>query len=103
MQGIQVGMGPSGELRYPLCKFELRYPSCTSEKLTWSWHSHELGEFQCYDKVSGKVKHNKFACGSVLVPLGIRSFHSHNDINTYIDFSPHLLCTVYAGISECLR
>ncbi|KAK6251483.1 Glycoside hydrolase [Theobroma cacao] len=48
--GIQVGMGPSGELRYPLCKFELRYPSCTSEKLTWSWHSHELGEFQCYDK-----------------------------------------------------
>ncbi|XVF10369.1 hypothetical protein REPUB_Repub07fG0176800 [Reevesia pubescens] len=39
--GIQVGMGPSGELRYP---------SCPSEKLTWTWHSHEIGEFQCYDK-----------------------------------------------------
>ncbi|XVE58110.1 hypothetical protein DITRI_Ditri04bG0143800 [Diplodiscus trichospermus] len=39
--GIQVGMGPSGELRYP---------SCPSEKLTWAWRSRELGEFQCYDK-----------------------------------------------------
>ncbi|XVE64646.1 hypothetical protein DITRI_Ditri07aG0117300 [Diplodiscus trichospermus] len=39
--GIEVGMGPSGELRYPLCP---------SEKLTWAWCSHEIGEFQCYDK-----------------------------------------------------
>ncbi|XP_059662183.1 beta-amylase 1, chloroplastic-like [Cornus florida] len=39
--GIQVGMGPAGELRYP---------SCPSQKLTWSWRSRELGEFQCYDK-----------------------------------------------------
>uniref|UniRef100_A0A2P2ILY9 Beta-amylase n=2 Tax=Rhizophora mucronata TaxID=61149 RepID=A0A2P2ILY9_RHIMU len=39
--GVQVGMGPAGELRYP---------SCPSEKLRWAWHSHELGEFQCYDK-----------------------------------------------------
>ncbi|KDP25257.1 hypothetical protein JCGZ_20413 [Jatropha curcas] len=39
--GIQVGMGPAGELRYP---------SCPSKKLAWAWHSRELGEFQCYDK-----------------------------------------------------
>ncbi|CAL5433480.1 unnamed protein product [Camellia sinensis] len=39
--GIQVGMGPAGELRYP---------SCPSHKLTWAWRSRELGEFQCYDK-----------------------------------------------------
>ncbi|KAL5552436.1 hypothetical protein UlMin_002612 [Ulmus minor] len=39
--GIQVGMGPGGELRYP---------SCPSHKLTWSWRTRELGEFQCYDK-----------------------------------------------------
>ncbi|XP_057477649.1 beta-amylase 3, chloroplastic-like [Actinidia eriantha] len=39
--GIQVGMGPAGELRYP---------SCPSQKLTWAWHFRELGEFQCYDK-----------------------------------------------------
>ncbi|RAL49912.1 unnamed protein product [Cuscuta campestris] len=39
--GIQVGMGPGGELRYP---------SCPSLKLTRTWRSHELGEFQCYDK-----------------------------------------------------
>ncbi|KAF5734344.1 Beta-amylase 1 [Tripterygium wilfordii] len=39
--GIQVGMGPAGELRYPL------FPS---HKLTWAWRSSELGEFQCYDK-----------------------------------------------------
>uniref|UniRef100_A0A803PP18 Beta-amylase n=1 Tax=Cannabis sativa TaxID=3483 RepID=A0A803PP18_CANSA len=39
--GIQVGMGPAGELRYP---------SCPSQKLTWAWRSRELGEFQCYDK-----------------------------------------------------
>lgn len=45
MQGIQVGMGPAGELRYP---------SCPSHKLTWAWRSRELGEFQCYDKVKGK-------------------------------------------------
>ncbi|KAJ4952407.1 hypothetical protein NE237_029239 [Protea cynaroides] len=38
---IQVGMGPAGELRYP---------SSPSQKLTWSWRSYELGEFQCYDK-----------------------------------------------------
>ena len=57
MQGIQVGMGPSGELRYP---------SCPSEKLTWAWRSHELGEFQCYDKVGGKVKHYKLALHSDL-------------------------------------
>ncbi|KAF8413361.1 hypothetical protein HHK36_001342 [Tetracentron sinense] len=35
--GIQVGMGPAGELRYP---------SCSSQKL----RIHDLGEFQCYDK-----------------------------------------------------
>ncbi|CAK9169270.1 unnamed protein product [Ilex paraguariensis] len=39
--GIQVGMGPAGELRYP---------SCPSQKLTRAWRSRELGEFQCYDK-----------------------------------------------------
>ncbi|KAF5734976.1 Beta-amylase 1 [Tripterygium wilfordii] len=39
--GIQVGMGPAGELRYP---------SCPSHKLTWAWRTRELGEFQCYDK-----------------------------------------------------
>ncbi|CAK9323675.1 unnamed protein product [Citrullus colocynthis] len=39
--GIQIGMGPAGELRYP---------SAPSQKLTWSWRSRELGEFQCYDK-----------------------------------------------------
>uniref|UniRef100_A0A5B7BQV4 Beta-amylase n=1 Tax=Davidia involucrata TaxID=16924 RepID=A0A5B7BQV4_DAVIN len=39
--GIQVGMGPAGELRYP---------SCPSLKLSWAWRSRELGEFQCYDK-----------------------------------------------------
>jgi hypothetical protein len=45
LQGIQVGMGPAGELRYP---------SCPSQKLTWAWRSRELGEFQCYDKVGRK-------------------------------------------------
>lgn len=39
--GVQVGMGPAGELRYP---------SCPSQKLSWAWRSRELGEFQCYDK-----------------------------------------------------
>ncbi|KAK3429515.1 hypothetical protein EUGRSUZ_E01023 [Eucalyptus grandis] len=39
--GVQVGMGPAGELRYP---------SCPSHKLMWAWRSRELGEFQCYDK-----------------------------------------------------
>lgn len=39
--GIQVGMGPAGELRYP---------SCPSQKLMSAWRSRELGEFQCYDK-----------------------------------------------------
>ncbi|TXG50701.1 hypothetical protein EZV62_023225 [Acer yangbiense] len=39
--GVQVGMGPAGELRYPLCP---------SQKLSWAWRSRELGEFQCYDK-----------------------------------------------------
>ncbi|KAJ6393480.1 hypothetical protein OIU77_022852 [Salix suchowensis] len=39
--GVQVGMGPAGELRYP---------SCPSQKLAWAWHTRELGEFQCYDK-----------------------------------------------------
>ncbi|XP_016433990.1 beta-amylase 1, chloroplastic [Nicotiana tabacum] len=39
--GIQVGMGPAGELRYP---------SCPLQKLSWTWRSRELGEFQCYDK-----------------------------------------------------
>ncbi|KAG8382539.1 hypothetical protein BUALT_Bualt05G0087900 [Buddleja alternifolia] len=39
--GIQVGLGPGGELRYP---------SCPIQKLSWAWRSRELGEFQCYDK-----------------------------------------------------
>ncbi|KAH6790689.1 hypothetical protein C2S51_005695 [Perilla frutescens var. frutescens] len=39
--GVQVGLGPGGELRYP---------SCPTQKLTWAWRSRELGEFQCYDK-----------------------------------------------------
>ncbi|KAI6707005.1 hypothetical protein NL676_009967 [Syzygium grande] len=39
--GVQVGMGPAGELRYP---------SSPSHKLMWAWRSRELGEFQCYDK-----------------------------------------------------
>ncbi|PHT96913.1 Beta-amylase 3, chloroplastic [Capsicum chinense] len=39
--GIQVGMGPAGELRYP------SYPL---QKQAWTWRKPELGEFQCYDK-----------------------------------------------------
>ncbi|KAG6781203.1 hypothetical protein POTOM_014094 [Populus tomentosa] len=39
--GVQVGMGPAGELRYP---------SCPSQELARAWRSRELGEFQCYDK-----------------------------------------------------
>ncbi|XP_062028263.1 beta-amylase 1, chloroplastic-like [Rosa rugosa] len=39
--GIQIGMGPAGELRYP---------SCPTQKLTSAWRTRELGEFQCYDK-----------------------------------------------------
>ncbi|TKY60753.1 Beta-amylase 3 [Spatholobus suberectus] len=38
--GVQIGMGPGGELRYP--SFDTQKPN-----LAWS---HELGEFQCYDK-----------------------------------------------------
>ncbi|CAJ1937213.1 unnamed protein product [Sphenostylis stenocarpa] len=38
--GVQIGMGPGGELRYP--SFSLQDPN-----LAWS---HELGEFQCHDK-----------------------------------------------------
>ncbi|XP_004245482.1 beta-amylase 3, chloroplastic [Solanum lycopersicum] len=37
--GIQVGMGPSGELRYPSCSLQ-----------NWTLRSRELGEFQCHDK-----------------------------------------------------
>lgn len=40
-QGIQIGLGPGGELRYP---------SSPTHKL-WGWQTRELGEFQCYDKV----------------------------------------------------
>ncbi|XP_011070357.1 beta-amylase 1, chloroplastic [Sesamum indicum] len=39
--GIQVGLGPGGELRYP---------SCPTQKLTQALRSGEIGEFQCYDK-----------------------------------------------------
>ncbi|KAL7149819.1 hypothetical protein ABFS83_05G066600 [Erythranthe nasuta] len=35
--GIQVGLGPDGELRYP---------SCPTHKLTWAWQTLELDEFQ---------------------------------------------------------
>lgn len=45
LQGIQVGMGPAGELRYP------SYPL---QKQAWTWRKPELGEFQCYDKVRKK-------------------------------------------------
>ncbi|XP_004503587.1 beta-amylase 1, chloroplastic-like [Cicer arietinum] len=38
--GVQIGMGPGGELRYP---------SLSSQKLNLA-RSRELGEFQCYDK-----------------------------------------------------
>ncbi|XP_027341562.1 beta-amylase 3, chloroplastic-like [Abrus precatorius] len=38
--GVQIGMGPSGELRYP---------SFSSQKPNLAWPP-ELGEFQCYDK-----------------------------------------------------
>ncbi|CAK8579379.1 unnamed protein product [Lathyrus sativus] len=38
--GVQIGMGPGGELRYP---------SLSLQKLNLAW-SRELGEFQCYDK-----------------------------------------------------
>lgn len=41
LQGVQIGMGPGGELRYP---------SLSSQKLNLA-RSRELGEFQCYDKV----------------------------------------------------
>ncbi|PIA48900.1 hypothetical protein AQUCO_01300058v1 [Aquilegia coerulea] len=41
LNGVQVGMGPGGELRYP---------SCPSHKLASSWRTRELGDFQCYDK-----------------------------------------------------
>ncbi|KAL3645528.1 hypothetical protein CASFOL_010708 [Castilleja foliolosa] len=40
-RGIQVGLGPGGELRYP---------SFPTQKLIWDQRSYELGEFQCYDK-----------------------------------------------------
>lgn len=39
--GIQVGMGPGGELRYP---------SQSPQNLTWVVGADELGEFQCYDR-----------------------------------------------------
>ncbi|KAL6566193.1 hypothetical protein OROGR_001808 [Orobanche gracilis] len=39
--GIQVGLGPGGELRYP---------SCLTRKLIYAWRSCELGDLQCYDK-----------------------------------------------------
>lgn len=42
-QGIQVGMGPGGELRYP---------SPVHQDLTSVVCAEELGEFQCYDTVS---------------------------------------------------
>ncbi|XP_020239550.1 beta-amylase 1, chloroplastic isoform X2 [Cajanus cajan] len=38
--GVQIGMGPGGELRYP---------SFSSQEPILAW-SRELGEFQCYDK-----------------------------------------------------
>ncbi|KAL2342646.1 hypothetical protein Fmac_003931 [Flemingia macrophylla] len=38
--GVQIGMGPGGELRYP---------SFSSQEPNLAW-SRELGEFQCYDK-----------------------------------------------------
>lgn len=38
--GVQIGMGPGGELRYPSFSFQ-------KPNLAWP---HELGEFQCYDK-----------------------------------------------------
>ncbi|RDX58423.1 Beta-amylase 1, chloroplastic [Mucuna pruriens] len=38
--GVQIGMGPGGELRYP--SFNSQEPNLAL--------SHELGEFQCYDK-----------------------------------------------------
>ncbi|KAK7399078.1 hypothetical protein VNO78_10253 [Psophocarpus tetragonolobus] len=38
--GVQIGMGPGGELRYP---------SFSSPEPNLAW-SQELGEFQCYDK-----------------------------------------------------
>lgn len=38
--GVQIGMGPGGELRYP---------SFSSQEPNLAW-PHELGEFQCYDK-----------------------------------------------------
>ncbi|KAF2313488.1 hypothetical protein GH714_011225 [Hevea brasiliensis] len=41
IMGVQVGMGPAGELRYPFCP---------PEKLKQAWRSGELGEFHCYDK-----------------------------------------------------
>lgn len=39
--GIQIGMGPGGELRYP---------SNFPQQLTWVSSADEVGEFQCYDK-----------------------------------------------------
>jgi len=46
LQGVQIGMGPGGELRYPLSSLE-------EPNLAWSG---ELGEFQCYDKVGRRVR-----------------------------------------------
>lgn len=42
-QGIQIGMGPGGELRYP---------SHVPQDFTRVVGAEELGEFQCYDMVS---------------------------------------------------
>jgi len=46
LQGVQIGMGPGGELRYP--SFSPQEPN-----LAWS---QELGEFQCYDKVGRRFR-----------------------------------------------
>ncbi|XP_019169362.1 PREDICTED: beta-amylase 1, chloroplastic-like isoform X2 [Ipomoea nil] len=67
--GIQVGMGPGGELRYP---------SCPPKKLTSAWRSRELGEFQCYDRYmlasqnacAGEVGMREWANGG---PIGASS------------------------------
>ncbi|CAM8934724.1 unnamed protein product [Rhodiola kirilowii] len=69
--GIQVGMGPSGELKYPLAP--------PSQKLAWDRQSHELGEFQCYDKYmlaslnacAGKVGRREWGIGGPFGTSGL--------------------------------
>lgn len=86
LQGIQVGMGPAGELRYP---------SCPIQKLTWAWRTRELGEFQCYDKVGRAFP---------ALSIGMRLYLTQGISSYTINFA-HLCILVLGCIlfSTCIR